>query len=42
MFNTLLEINNFYEEDKKGFGSLSWIKVDIYEEEGILKFTPDK
>lgn len=45
MINNLLgiinEINTFYEEDKRGFGSLSWVQVEVYEEDGDLKFTPN-
>ena len=45
MINSLLatvnEVNASYEEDKKGFGSLSWVQVEVYEEEGELKFTPN-
>lgn len=45
MINNLLgiinEINTFYEGDKRGFGSLSWVQVEVYEEDGDLKFTPN-
>ena len=39
---TLSDINSMYEDEKKGFGSLAWISIDMNEEDGDLKFTPDK
>ena len=42
LFTTIFEINTNYEEDAKGFGSLPWLQVQVYEEDGELKFTPNQ
>lgn len=42
LFETLKDINESFDEEKKGFGDNSWIVAEIYfdEESGNIKFTP--
>lgn len=38
----LAEINDLASSEGKGFHSMSWILVELYQEEGTLKFDPPK